>query len=54
MMSMMLIQLNRAINNAITERVIPEIQNIVSSMSSAGNRDTEVSVSPNSQVNREC
>ena len=53
MMSMMHGQINRAISNAIAERVIPEIQNIVSSMSSSGNRDTEASVSPNSQENRE-
>ena len=38
-----------SINTAIAERVIPEIQNIVSSISSSGNRDTEVSSSPNSQ-----
>ena len=54
MMSMMHSQINRAISNAIAERGIPEIQNIVSSMSSSGNRDTEASVSPNSQKNREC
>ena len=54
MMSMMHSQINRAISNAIAERVIPEIQNIVSSMSSSGNRDTEASISPNSQENREC
>ena len=54
MMSMVHSQINRAISNAISERVIPEIQNIVSSMSSSGNRDTEASVSPNSQGNREC
>ena len=54
MMSMVHSQINRAISNAISERVIPEIQNIVSSMSSTGNRDTEASVSPNSQENREC
>ena len=54
MMSMMHSQINRAISNAISERVIPEIQNIVSSMSSSGNRDTEASASPNSQENREC
>ena len=53
-MSMMHSQINRAISNAITERVIPEIQNVVSSMSSSGNRDTEASASPNSQENREC
>ena len=54
MMSMVHSQINRAISNAISERVIPEIQNIVSSMSSSGNRDTEASVFPNSQENREC
>ena len=54
MMSIMHSQISRAINNAMTERVTPEIQNIVSSMSSSGNRDTEASVSPNSQENREC
>ena len=53
MMSMMHSQINRAISNAISERVIPEIQNIASSMSSSGNKDTEASVSPNSQENRE-
>ena len=53
-MSMMHSEVNRAINNAIAEKVIPEIQNIASSMSSSGNRDTEASVSPNSQEDREC
>ena len=53
LMSMMHSQINRAISNAISESLIPEIQNIVSSMSSSGNRDTEASVSPNSQENRE-
>ena len=53
MMSMMHNQTNRAISTAIAERVIPEIQNIVSSMSSSGNRDTEASSSPNSQENTE-
>ena len=53
MMSSMHSQINRAINTAIAERVIPEIQNIVSSISSPGNRDTEVSSSPNSQGNAE-
>ena len=36
MMSMMHNQTNRAISTAIAERVIPEIQNMVSSMSSWG------------------
>ena len=53
MMSMMHSQINRAISTAIAERVIPEIQNIVSSMSSSGNRDTEASLSPDSQENTE-
>ena len=53
MMSMVPNQINRAISTAISERVIPEIQNIVSSMSSSRNRDTEDSMSPSSQENRE-
>ena len=53
MLSMVHNQINRAISTAISERVIPEIQNIVNSMSSQGNRDTEASLSPNSQENRE-
>ena len=54
MMSMMHSQINRAISTAIASKVIPEIQNIVRSMSSSRNRDTEDSVPPNSQKNREC
>ena len=53
MMSIMHSQINRAITTAIAERVIPEIQNIANSMSSTGHRDTEASMSPNSQKNRE-
>ena len=53
MMSMMHNQINRAISAAIAEMVIPEIQNIVSSMSYSGNRDTEDSSSPNSLENTE-
>ena len=53
MMSMVHAQINRAISSAISDGVIPEIRNIVSSMSSSGNRDTEASSSPNSQENRE-
>ena len=52
MMAMVHGQINRAISTAIAEKVIPEIQNIVSSMSSSGNRDTEASTSPSSQENR--
>ena len=46
-------QIKRAISTAISKRVTPEIQNIVISMSSSGNRGTEASMSPNSQENRE-
>ena len=53
LMSMVHNQINRSISTAISERVIPEIQNIVSSMSSSGYRDTEASVSPDSQEIRE-
>ena len=53
MLSMMHSQINRAISAAIAERVIPEIQNIVSSISFSGNQDTEASLSPNSQENTE-
>ena len=54
MMSMMHSQMNRAITTAIAEKVIPEIQNIANSIFSTGHRDTEASLSPNSQENREC
>ena len=53
MMSIMHSQINRAITTAIAQRVIPEIQNIVNSMSSTGHRDTEASMSPNRQENSE-
>ena len=52
MMAMVHSQINRAVSTAITEKVLPEIQNIVSSMSSSGNRDTEASTSPSSQEDR--
>ena len=52
MMSMVHAQINRAISLAISERVIQEIRNIVSSTSSSGSRDTETSSSTNSQENR--
>ena len=52
LMSMMHRQTNRAIMAAIAERVIPEIQNIANTMSSTGHRNTETSLSPNSQENR--
>ena len=50
MMSMMHSRINRAISSAISERVIPEIQNIMSSISS-GNRDTESGSLSNIQEN---
>ena len=53
MLSMVHSQINREINTALSERVIPEFQNIVRSMSSSGNRDTEASMSRCSQENRE-
>ena len=53
MMAVMHSQINRAISSTIFDRVFPEIKNIMSSMSSSGNRDTEASSSPNSQENRE-
>ena len=53
MMSMMHSQINRVITTAIAERVIPEIQNIANLMSSTGHRDTEASLSPSNQENRE-
>ena len=53
MMAMMHAQIKRAISSAISERITPEMRNIVSSMSSSGNRDTESGLSPNSQENRE-
>ena len=45
-------QINRAISFAITERVIPEIQNVMSSLS-LENRDTESGLSSNSQEDRD-
>ena len=52
MMSLMHSQINRVITTAIAERVIPEYQNIANSMSSTSHRDTEASMSPNSQIVR--
>ena len=50
---MMHFQINGAISSVISDRVIPEIRNIVSSMTSSGNRDTDTSSSSNDQENRE-
>ena len=52
MMSMMHRQINRPISSATSERVIPEIQNNMSSMSS-GNRDTASTSSVNNQEKRQ-
>ena len=52
MMSMMHRQINRPISSATSERVIQEIQNNMSLMSS-GNRDTEYKLSVINQDNRE-
>ena len=52
MMSVMHSQINRAISSAIAERAIPEIQIMMSSLSS-GNKDTESSSSSNNQENNE-
>ena len=52
MMAMMHSQIIRAICLAVSDRVITEIKNIMSSMSSSRNRDTEASSSPNRQENR--
>ena len=53
MMLMMHSQINRSISSAISDRVIPEIRSIVSSIFSSGNKDTEASSSLNSQGNKE-
>ena len=47
-MVMMHFQINRAISSAISDRVIPEIQKIMGSLSS-GQKDTESGVSINNQ-----
>ena len=52
MMSMMHSQINYALSSAIAERVIPEIQIMVRSLSS-GNRDTESGSSSNNQENND-
>ena len=50
MMSMMHSQIKRALSSAIAKRVLPEIQNMVSSLS-PGNRDSESGSSSNNQEN---
>ena len=49
MISMMHTQINRAKTSAIAESVIPEIQNIVRSMTPSGNTDMESGLSPDTQ-----
>ena len=51
-MSLMHSRINRAISSTISEKVIPEIQNIVRSMSSE-NRDTETRSSIINYENRD-
>ena len=53
MMSMVHAHIKRARSSAKSDRVIAEIRNIVSSMSSSRNRDIKASSSPSSQENRE-
>ena len=53
MMSMMHTQINRTKISVLAERVVPEIQNIVSSMSFSGNKDTESGLSPDIQEVKE-
>ena len=50
MMSMMHSHINRTINFAVSEKVVPDIQNTMSSLSS-GLRDTESGSSSNNQKN---
>ena len=52
LMSMMHSQIKRAISSVINDRVIPEIQNLIGSLSS-GHRDTESGMSCNDQENNE-
>ena len=52
LMNILQVQITRAINSAINDRVIPEIQNAMCTLSS-GQRDTEYGSSPNNQENRE-
>ena len=52
LMSMMHSHINRATNSAISDRVIPEIQNIMGTLS-LGQRDIESSLCINNQDNSE-
>ena len=52
LMNILQVQISRAINSAINDRVIPEIQKALGTLSS-GQRDTESGSSPNNQEDRE-
>ena len=52
LMTVMHSQINRAISSAVSDRVIPEIQNIMGTLSS-GHQDTESGSSNNNQVGNE-
>ena len=48
LMNSLQVQITRAINSAINDKLVPEIQNIMGTLSS-GQRDTESGSSPNNQ-----
>ena len=52
LMNILQVQISRAINSAINDRVIPEIQNAMVTLFSE-QRDTESCSSPNNQEDRE-
>ena len=52
LMNILQVQITRVINSAINDRVIPEIQNAMGTLSS-GQMDTESGSSPNNQEDRE-
>ena len=52
LMNILQVQITRAINSAISDRVIPEIPNAMDTLSS-GQRDTKFSSSPNNQEDQE-
>ena len=52
LMNFLQVQITRAINSAINDKMVPEIQNIMGTLSS-GRRDTDAGSSPNNQDNTE-
>ena len=52
LMNFLQVQITRAINSAINDKMVPEIQNIMGTLSSR-QRDTESGSSPNNQDNTE-